>query len=231
MESILGPWESLCGEQVAQPGTLYVVATPIGNLADLTLRAIRVLETVDAIACETPRITKRLLSALQIKKKSVWVYRDAGEVATAQTLCAYLQSHHSLALVSDAGTPTLSDPGYRLVRLCREKNIAVVPIPGPQAAIAALCVSGLPTHAFLFLGFLPVKLGARTQLLRRYLQFEGTLLLYEPALSLWERLFPYFQPGKLITVLPTAPPMECANRISFRAHSEPFASSAALDVG
>lgn len=169
----------LCGEQTAQPGTLYVVATPLGNLGDLTLRAIRILETCDVVACETPRVTQRLLAVLKINRKRLHVYRDAGEEASAVHLCSALKNGQAIALVSDAGVPTISDPGYRLVKCCREQSIPVVPIPGANAAITTLCVSGFPTHAFLFLGFLPVKSNARKKALLPYLHFEGTLLLYE----------------------------------------------------
>ena len=170
---------TLCGEQTAQPGTLYVVATPIGNLGDLTLRAIRILETCDMIACETPRITQRLLSALDIQKKRLFTYRDAGEAKSAQHLIDILKNSRSVALVSDAGIPTISDPGYRLVKQCRDEHIPVIPIPGANAALTALSVSGFPTHAFVFLGFLPIKSGARKRLLETYNNFDGSIIFYE----------------------------------------------------
>lgn len=170
---------ALCGEQTAQPGTLYVVATPLGNLGDITLRAIRILETCDMIACETPRVTQRLLAALDIQKKRLFTYRDAGETKSAQHLIDILKNGHSVALVSDAGTPTISDPGYRLVKQCRDEHIPVIPIPGANAALTALSASGFPTHAFVFLGFLPVKSGARKRLLETYKTFEGSIIFYE----------------------------------------------------
>ncbi len=170
---------SLCGEQTAQPGALYVVATPLGNLGDITLRAIRILETCDVIACETPRITQRLLAALDIQKKRLFTYRDAGEEKSAQHLIDILKNKRSVALVSDAGTPTISDPGYRLVKQCHEAQIPVIPIPGANAALTALSVSGFPTHAFVFLGFLPVKSGARKRLLETYKNFDGSIIFYE----------------------------------------------------
>ena len=169
----------LCGEQTAQPGTLYVVATPLGNLGDITLRAIRILETCDVIACETPRVTQRLLAALEIQKKRLFTYRDAGEAKSAQHLIDILKNKHSVTLVSDAGTPTISDPGYRLVKQCREEHIPVIPIPGSNAALVALSASGFPTHAFVFLGFLPVKSGARKRLLETYKNFDGSIIFYE----------------------------------------------------
>ena len=170
---------TLCGEQKAQAGTLYIVATPLGNLGDITLRAIRILETCDVTACETPRITQRLLAALDIQKKRLFTYRDAGEAKSAQHLIDILKNKRSVALVSDAGTPTISDPGYRLVKQCRDEHIPVIPIPGTNAALTALSVSGFPTHAFVFLGFLPVKSGARKRLLETYKNFDGSIIFYE----------------------------------------------------
>ena len=174
-----GSLGKLCEHQSAEPGKLYVVATPLGNLADLTLRALRILETCDCIACETPGVTKRLLSVFDVKGKGLFTYRDAGEAQSAQHLLERLQQGQSVALVSDAGTPTISDPGYRLVKLCRDQSIDVVPIPGPSATIAALSASGFPCHQFLFLGFLPIKAGAREKILKAYQTFEGTLIIYE----------------------------------------------------
>ena len=170
---------TLCGEQKAQAGTLYIVATPLGNLGDITLRAIRILETCDVTACETPRITQRLLAALDIQKKRLFTYRDAGEAKSAQHLIDILKNKRSVALVSDAGTPTISDPGYRLVKQCHDEQIPVIPIPGTNAALTALSVSGFPTHAFVFLGFLPVKSGARKRLLETYKNFDGSIIFYE----------------------------------------------------
>ena len=169
----------LCGEQTAQPGTLYVVATPLGNLGDITLRAVHILETCDMVACETPRITQHLLSALSIQKKRLFTYRDAGEAQSAQHVIDILKNKRSVALVSDAGTPTISDPGYRLVKQCRDEQIPVIPIPGANAALAALSASGFPTHAFVFLGFLPIKSGARKRLLETYNNFDGSIIFYE----------------------------------------------------
>ena len=173
------PFQALCEHQAAQAGTLYIVATPLGNLADLTLRAIRILETCDCIACETPSCTQRLLSALDIHQKKLFVYRDAGEEKSAQHLWENLKNGQSVALVSDAGTPTISDPGYRLVKLCREQNIPIVPIPGPSAVITALSASGFPSSSFCFLGFLPLKPGPRRKIIETYKTFDGTWILYE----------------------------------------------------
>lgn len=173
------PLQTLCEHQTAQPNTLYIVATPLGNLADLTLRAIRILETCDCIACETPSCTQRLLSVLGIQGKKLFVYRDAGEEKSAQHLLEFLKNGQSIALVSDAGTPTISDPGYRLIKLCREQNISIVPIPGPSAVITALSASGFPSNTFIFLGFLPLKPGPRKKIIEAHKTFEGTWILYE----------------------------------------------------
>lgn len=169
----------LCNHQNVQSGTLYVVATPLGNLGDLTLRAIQVLNMCDCIACETPRITKNLLMVLKLSHKELFMYRDAGEEKSAQRLLDRLRQGQTVALVSDAGTPTISDPGYRLVKLCREHSVPVIPVPGATASIAALSVSGFPSDQFLFLGFLPVKQGPRQRLLDSYKDFRGTLIIYE----------------------------------------------------
>ena len=169
----------ICDKQKAESGTLYVVATPLGNLADLTLRTIRILETCDCIACETPRVTQNLLNFLNITSKNLFVYRDAGEEKSAHHILERLKNNQSVALVSDAGTPTISDPGYRLIKLCRENRVPVAPIPGASAAITALSVSGFPSNQFLFLGFLPTKKSHQQKLLQNYYDFRGTLIIYE----------------------------------------------------
>ena len=171
--------QALCEKNVAQSGTLYVVATSIGNLSDLSLRAIGILSTCDCIACESPHVTQKLLVSLKIKAKYLFTYRDSGEIKSAQHLVAKLQSGQSVALVSDAGTPTISDPGYRLVRLCHEQQIPIVPLPGPNAALTALSFSGLPSHHFTFLGFLPNKNGHKQKLLESYRNSSTTLIIYE----------------------------------------------------
>ena len=139
---------------------LYLVATPIGNLEDITLRALRVLKEVDLIACEDTRHTGRLLQHFGISKPTV-SYHEHNERERAAELAERLVKGASIALVSDAGTPGISDPAYRLVTAALERGIAVVPIPGPAALVAALVASGLPTDAFLFAGFLPPKQQAR----------------------------------------------------------------------
>jgi 16S rRNA (cytidine1402-2'-O)-methyltransferase len=195
--------QTLCEKHPAQKGTLYVVATPIGNLSDLTLRAIGILQTCDCIACETPSITQQLLVHLQIRDKKLFTYRDAGERQSAQYLLQKLQSGLSVALVSDAGTPTISDPGFRVLRLCHHENIPIVPIPGPSAAIASLSVSGFPSDRFLFLGFLPPKKSHRQKILEHYLHEQVTLILYESPhrmLHLMEYLQKTLEPQREIFV-------------------------------
>lgn len=195
--------QALCEKHCAQKGTLYVVATPIGNLSDLTLRAIGILQTCDCIACETPNITQKLLTHLQIKDKRLFTYRDDGERRSAQHLLEKLQSGLSVALVSDAGTPTISDPGFRVLRLCHHENVPIVPIPGPSAAIASLSVSGFPSDRFLFLGFLPLKKGHKQKILESYRHEPATLILYESPhrmLSLFECLQKTLEPQREIFV-------------------------------
>jgi len=159
-------------------GKLYIVSTPIGNLEDITLRAIRILKEVDLIACEDTRITKKLLSHYQIQKP-LTSYHEHNEKEKAEELLLLLESGKNIALVSDAGTPGLSDPGFRLVRLASEKRIEVIPIPGPSAAIAALSVSGLPTSSFVFFGFLPKSDKKRREFLEEIRKYPQTLILYE----------------------------------------------------
>src|SRR5262249_17841298 len=137
-------------------GTLFVVATPIGNLGDITARALETLRNVDLIACEDTRHTIKLLNHFGIQKP-LESYHDFNEQTKAQQLVARIHDGLNVALVSDAGTPAVSDPGYRLVRACRERGIAVVAIPGASAVVAALSASGLPSDEFLFTGFLPSK--------------------------------------------------------------------------
>lgn len=160
------------------PGHLYVVATPIGNLADLTVRARALLGTVDLVACEDTRTTGALLTRLGLHRELV-AYHEHNEAEAAERLADQLAAGRSVALVSDAGTPALSDPGFRLVRACRRRGLPVVPVPGPCALTAVLSAAGLPTNGFLFAGFLPPKASARTAFLERYRDFDYTLALYE----------------------------------------------------
>lgn len=162
----------------AQAGTLYVVSTPIGNLADVTERAAGILRTVDAIACEDTRTTRVLLERLEARRELI-AYHEHNERALAPQLAERLASGTSLALVSDAGTPGLSDPGFRLVRECRRRGLPVVPVPGPSALLALLASAGLPTDAFLFAGFLPARSAARRTFLERNRDCPHTIALYE----------------------------------------------------
>lgn len=159
-------------------GTLYVVATPIGNLEDITRRAVRVLGEVKVVACEDTRRTRTLLTHLGLATPAV-SYHEHNESSRAAELVARLLEGESVALVSDAGTPCISDPGYRLVREAAAAGIDVVPIPGASAGIAALSASGLATDAFLFVGFLPSKRGARKARMRELAGVRETVVFYE----------------------------------------------------
>jgi 16S rRNA (cytidine1402-2'-O)-methyltransferase len=159
-------------------GTLYVVATPLGNLEDVTLRALRVLREVSLVACEDTRRTGRLLAAHDIHTATT-SYFEHNERWKGERILAALREGRDVALVSDAGTPGVSDPGYRLVRDARAAGLPVVPIPGPSAAVAAVSVSGLPTDRFLFVGFLPSRAGARRRALQEIAARVETLVVYE----------------------------------------------------
>src|SRR5262245_6887362 len=169
------------------PGTLYVVATPIGNLEDITLRALRVLREVDMIACEDTRHTARLLAHYDIRRPTT-SYHEHNETQKAGVLLDKLESGLQIALVSDAGTPCISDPGYRIVRQAHERRIRVVPIPGPCSFIAALSASGRASDAFTFLGFLPSRKNARAALLGDLKEEERTLIFFESPERLIEAL-------------------------------------------
>jgi 16S rRNA (cytidine1402-2'-O)-methyltransferase len=162
----------------ALSGTLYVVATPIGNLEDVTLRAVRVLREVALIACEDTRRTARLLQAHQISTPTTSFF-EHNERWKGERILRQLREGRDVALVSDAGTPGISDPGFRLVRDARAEGVPVVPVPGPSAAVAALSVSGLPTDRFLFVGFLPARTHARRQALQDLAGQRATLVVYE----------------------------------------------------
>jgi 16S rRNA (cytidine1402-2'-O)-methyltransferase len=179
-------WNAECGMEdqdsittwSAAGGTLYVVATPIGNLEDITLRALRVLKSVDLIAAEDTRHTRKLLTHYGISRPLV-SYHDHNKAHQAPHLLAHLQQGRSVALVTDAGTPGISDPAYYLLQTLLPHAIPVVPIPGPTAAIAALSVAGLPTDRFVFEGFLPTKSGRRQQRLELLRDEARTIVLYE----------------------------------------------------
>lgn len=168
-------------------GVLYVVATPIGNLEDITHRALRVLKEVDLIAAEDTRHTRKLLSHYGIATR-LTSYYDEVEGEKAAPIVNQLKSGKNIALVSDAGTPTLSDPGFRLVQEAIRAAIPVVPVPGPSALIAALSAGGLPTDRFVFEGFLPAKKRQRRERLQRLRQEERTLVFYEAPHRLKETL-------------------------------------------
>jgi len=160
------------------PGTLYIVATPIGNLEDITHRALRVLREVDIIACEDTRHTRKLLNHYDIKTK-VTSYHNHNERERTIELLRALASGANVAIVSDAGTPSISDPGFRLVSEAGAQGIAVVAVPGPTALIAALVASGLPTDEFFFAGFLPARSVARRARLTTLRDLPVTLIFYE----------------------------------------------------
>ena len=159
-------------------GTLYIIATPIGNLEDITARAVRILAEVDLIACEDTRQTRKLLDRYGISKPLV-SYHEHNEQPRSADLLRDLEAGKSVALVSDAGTPLIADPGYRLVEQAREVGIPVSPIPGPSALLAALSASGLPTNSFSFHGFLPPKSGQRRTFLEGFRASDATLVFYE----------------------------------------------------
>lgn len=165
-------------QQNAEAGHLYVVATPIGNLSDITIRAISILRSCDLIACEDTRVTGRLIHYLGINKPMI-SYRDANEKQQAHYLIEQLKEGKSVALVSDAGTPTLSDPGFRIIRECRKLGLSVVPVPGPSALLAALSASGLPTNDFRFFGFLAPKSAARRRFFQEHQDASYTIVIYE----------------------------------------------------
>ena len=160
------------------PGTLYLVATPIGNLADITHRALQVLRDVALVACEDTRHTRKLLQHYGIDTNTV-SYHEHNEQQRARELIERLQQGSDVAVVSDAGTPAISDPGFRLVRAAIESGVAVVPVPGPSALIAALVAAGLPTDEFFFGGFLPARSSARRARLNELRAVPGTLIFYE----------------------------------------------------
>ncbi len=159
-------------------GTLYVVSTPIGNLEDITHRAVRVLKEVKMIACEDTRHTAKLLQHFGIETKTV-SYHEHNEQQRATELLNFLRAGQDVAIVSDAGTPGISDPGFRVIRLALENRLRVVPVPGATALIAALVASGLPSDRFFFAGFLPARSGQRRTRLIELSSIPSTLIFYE----------------------------------------------------
>jgi 16S rRNA (cytidine1402-2'-O)-methyltransferase len=157
---------------------LYIVATPIGNLSDITLRALEVLRSVDLIACEDTRQTLKLLNHYQIQKP-LTSYYEHNKLSKGDYLIKLLKEGKNIALVSDSGTPGISDPGFHIVKLALENDIAVSPIPGASALAAALSVCGIPANRFVFEGFLPIKSGARKKKLQELSKLDKTIILYE----------------------------------------------------
>lgn len=168
---------SMCHE-VARQKVLYVVGTPIGNLADISFRALKMLETCDLVACEDTRVTGQLLKYFGIKKRML-SYREENEEKQSAYLVERLEAGDAVCLVSDAGVPGISDPGFRVVSECRKRGLEVVPIPGPSAFLSALSASGMPLHAFRFVGFLSPKSVARKRFLESIQEVEETHILYE----------------------------------------------------
>lgn len=168
---------------------LYIVASPIGNLNDISPRAIQVLSEADIIACEDSRVTKKLFSLLGIScKKDFITYQNYNEEEQSPLLLSLLEEGKSIALISDAGSPLISDPGYKIVRKCREKDIYVTSVPGCCAVITALQLSGLPTNRFMFAGFVPNKEKARLDFLKELKDIQSTLVVYETAPRLLKTL-------------------------------------------
>jgi 16S rRNA (cytidine1402-2'-O)-methyltransferase len=159
-------------------GCLYLVGTPIGNLGDITFRAVRILKEADQIACEDTRHSLKLLNHYNIEKPLV-SYHEHNEMTRAPELVLAMEQGAKVALVSDAGMPLVSDPGYRLVTLCLRHKIPVIPVPGPSALLAALSASGLPNEEFLFAGFLPARSGERKRAIERLRIEDRTIILYE----------------------------------------------------
>jgi 16S rRNA (cytidine1402-2'-O)-methyltransferase len=165
-------------ETFVEPGVLYLVSTPIGNLGDITLRALRVLKEVDVVAAEDTRHTGLLLKHYNLRKRLI-SYHDFNKRRKAPLLIKHLKASQSVAVTSDAGTPGISDPGYYLVRLAIQNDVKVVPVPGASAFLSALVVSGLPTDRFVFEGFLPAKPGKRRKRLKELRDEERTVIFYE----------------------------------------------------
>ena len=169
---------------------IYLVATPIGNIADITLRALDVLKNADIIACEDTRVTKKLFSLLGISTtgKNFVSMNDHNEEDVSQGLIDSAKEGHIVAYVSDAGSPLISDPGYKLSKKCRKQNVYITTIPGACAAICALQLSGLPSNCFTFVGFIPNKDKARYDLFNKYKNYDSTLIFYETANRLTKTL-------------------------------------------
>ncbi len=186
-----------------EPG-LYIVATPIGNLGDITIRALETLAACDVLACEDTRITRRLLDRYGIRARPV-AYHEHNADSAGPKLIAALKEGKTVALVSDAGTPLVSDPGFRLVRIAREEGLRVIPIPGASAPLAALAASGMPSDDFRFIGFLPAKDAARRARLAELAHLPSTLIAFESPARLkaaLDAMSDVFGPERLVTVAP-----------------------------
>lgn len=200
------------------PGVLYIVATPIGNLGDMTFRAVETLRSVGRIACEDTRQTRKLLDHFEISTPLVSLH-EHNEATRADQVAQWIQAGLDIALVSDAGTPLISDPGYRIVRELVSRGIRVIPIPGVSAAVAALSAAGLPTDEFRFCGFFPRKSGERRRLLQALAREECTLIFYEAPHRIKETL------GDVAEVLGD-PPVVVARELT-KVHEEFLRGSAA----
>ncbi|MDR3317635.1 MAG: 16S rRNA (cytidine(1402)-2'-O)-methyltransferase [Puniceicoccales bacterium] len=183
-------------------GKLFVVATPIGNLGDIAFRAIETLKQCSIIACEDRRVSANLLKKFTIEAKLI-PYHEQNELFQVTFLLGQLLEGKNIAVICDAGTPTISDPGFRIVRECKKNDIDVIPIPGPNAAITALSASGLPTNRFLFLGFPGHKESERVKILEQYKHFEATLIFYESCYRVEKflnNIFNIYGPDRIVSV-------------------------------
>jgi 16S rRNA (cytidine1402-2'-O)-methyltransferase len=206
---------------VNKPGVLYVVATPIGNLEDITHRAVRILREADLVACEDTRQTRKLLDHYQIPTPTL-SYHEHNEAARAEELVQKLEQGANIAQVSDAGMPGISDPGYRMIKLAIDRGIMVVPVPGASALIAALVGSGLPTDAFQFHGFLPAKRGQRRTALEAFDGASHTIVVYEAPHRIRETM------EDIVAVLGPGRPVVVARELT-KIHEE-FIRGTAADV-
>jgi 16S rRNA (cytidine1402-2'-O)-methyltransferase len=203
----------------SKPGTLYVVATPIGNLEDMTYRAVRTLREANLVACEDTRQTRKLLDHYEIQTPTI-SYHDHNEAERALELLAKLQAGQTIAQVSDAGMPGIADPGYRLVKLAIENNIPVVPVPGASAVITALAAAGLATDAFEFQGFLPAKSGQRRTVLEQFRDSQHAVVVYETPHRIREAL------EDVVAILGPARPLVIARELT-KLHEEFLRGTAA----
>jgi 16S rRNA (cytidine1402-2'-O)-methyltransferase len=171
-----------------EKGKLYIVSTPIGNLGDITLRAIEILKTSDIVVAEDTREAGKLIQLLELPKKSYFSYRDQNHEYALPIIKAYLDEGKIVALISDRGTPLISDPGYKLIRDLIDEGYSVETVPGPSSVIAALTISGLPTDRFTFLGFLPRSSGKQKKVLEQFQSIPTTLIIFESPFRLIKTL-------------------------------------------